>query len=152
MTAQRQQPNRSQVAWHSLRKSITKHWQFYLMALPAVVAILLFGYGPLFGLVIAFQEFSPFRGISGSDWIGFENFRDAFASPFFWTAFRNSLVISALKLAIGFPTAIILPCSSTKSACVGLRVSCKPRASCHFLFRGWWPGTMFGPSWHQTGW
>jgi ABC-type polysaccharide transport system permease subunit len=107
MTAQ-QQPSRPRAVQRSFFKSLLKHWHLYLMALPAIVAILVFGYGPLFGLAIAFQKFSPFRGISGSDWIGFENFRDAFANPFFWTAFRNSLVISALKLAIGFPTAIIL--------------------------------------------
>lgn len=85
-----------------------KNWQYYAMALPALIAILVFGYGPLFGLVIAFQKFSPFRGVTGSEWIGLENFRSAFANPFFWNAFRNSLVISSLKLAIGFPTAIVL--------------------------------------------
>lgn len=80
----------------------------YLMALPGVLSILVFGYGPLFGLLIAFLDYSPVRGVRGSDWIGLDNFRDAFASPFFGQALQNSLIISSLKLAIGFPSAILL--------------------------------------------
>jgi len=80
----------------------------YLMALPGIVSILVFGYGPLFGLAIAFLDYSPVRGVRGSDWVGLENFRDAFASPFFGQALRNSVIISGLKLAVGFPAAIAL--------------------------------------------
>ncbi len=78
------------------------------MALPGLLAILVFGYGPLFGLAIAFLDYSPVRGVWASEWVGLENFQEAFNSPFFWQAFQNSVVISALKLAIGFPSAIIL--------------------------------------------
>lgn len=78
------------------------------MALPAVAAILIFGIGPLFGLLIAFLNYSPARGILGSEWVGWKHFQEAFQNPFFWTAFRNSLVIQTLKLAVGFPSAIIL--------------------------------------------
>ncbi len=78
------------------------------MALPGVLSILVFGYGPLFGLVIAFLDYSPVRGVTGSEWVGLDNFRRALASPFFDQALRNSLIISTLKLAIGFPSAVIL--------------------------------------------
>lgn len=78
------------------------------MALPGLLAILVFGYGPLFGLAIAFLDYSPVRGVWASEWVGLDNFQEAFSSPFFWQAFQNSVVISALKLAIGFPSAIIL--------------------------------------------
>ena len=91
-------------AWRRFRGDAV----LYLMALPGIVSILVFGYGPLFGLVIAFLDYSPVRGIGGSEWVGLENFRDAFASPFFGQALRNSLIISSLKLAIGFPTAVVL--------------------------------------------
>jgi ABC-type polysaccharide transport system permease subunit len=90
------------------RKDLQRHWVLYVMALPAVVSLLIFSYGPLFGLLIAFLDYSPVRGIFGSSWVGFDNFRLAFRNPFFWMAFRNSVIISALKLAIGFPMAIIL--------------------------------------------
>ena len=80
----------------------------YLMALPGILSILVFGYGPLFGLVIAFLDYSPVRGIWGSEWVGLDNFRKAMESPFFEQALRNSIIISVLKLAIGFPSAVIL--------------------------------------------
>ena len=78
------------------------------MALPGVLAVVVFGYGPLFGLAIAFLDYSPIRGVRGSEWVGLENFRDAFSNPFFRQALQNSVIISVLKLAIGFPTAIVL--------------------------------------------
>jgi ABC-type polysaccharide transport system permease subunit len=80
----------------------------YLMALPAVAAIIIFGFGPLFGLVIAFQDYSAARGFIDSKWVGIKHFQAAFTNPFFWTAFRNSVVVQTLKLAVGFPSAILL--------------------------------------------
>lgn len=96
---------RTRLPWYTFLKN---DWPLYAMALPGVLAILVFGYGPLFGLVVAFQDFDPVLGIFKSDWVGWDNFRDAFASPFFWAALRNSITISALKLAVGFPSAIML--------------------------------------------
>jgi len=78
------------------------------MALPAVLSLVLFGYAPLFGLAIAFLDYSPVRGILHSTWVGLANFRAAFTSPFFLPALRNSVTISVLKLAVGFPAAIVL--------------------------------------------
>jgi ABC-type polysaccharide transport system permease subunit len=92
----------------STGEDLRRHWPLYLMALPAILAILVFGYGPLFGLVIAFQDYSAVRGITGSRWVGLYNFQLAFRNPFFLTALRNTIIISALKLAIGFPAAIVL--------------------------------------------
>lgn len=94
-----------QIPWH---QELKRNWALYLMALPAIASILIFGYGPLFGLSIAFLNYSPVRGITGSEWVGLENFRTAFRNPFFLVALKNSIIISALKLAIGFPSAIIL--------------------------------------------
>lgn len=94
--------------WAETRKDLHDNWILYLMALPAIVTIVVFGFGPLFGLSIAFMDYSPARGLLGSKWVGFDQFRRAFANPFFWTAFRNSVIIQTLKLAVGFPSAIIL--------------------------------------------
>lgn len=99
---------RGQVRSGGWRKEFRANWPLYAMALPGVLSILVFGYGPLFGLVIAFLDYSPVRGVTGSDWVGLENFRTAFNNRFFLIALRNSVVISALKLAIGFPSAILL--------------------------------------------
>lgn len=95
----------TEMPWH---EDLKRHWRLYAMALPAIVSILVFGYGPLFGLVIAFQDFSPVRGITGSAWVGLDNFRKAFQNPFFITALKNSIIISTLKLILGFPAAIVL--------------------------------------------
>lgn len=92
----------------STRKDLRQNWPLYLMALPAIVSILVFGYGPLFGLAIAFQDYSPRRGITGSEWVGLQNFRLAFRNPLFLTALKNTIIISTFKLAIGFPAAIVL--------------------------------------------
>ena len=109
-TEQRKRPDRPpraalRAGWH---KDIQANWALYVMALPGVLSILIFGYGPLFGLSIAFLDYSPVRGVLGSEWVGLMNFRTAFHNRFFLTALRNSLVISALKLLLGFPSAIIL--------------------------------------------
>ncbi|BDP43644.1 sugar ABC transporter permease (plasmid) [Deinococcus aetherius] len=89
-------------------RHLRAHLPLYLMVLPALASVLVFNYAPLFGLVIAFQDFSPFRGVLGSDFVGWQNFQDAFRNPFFVNALKNSLIISGLKLAVGFPAAIVL--------------------------------------------
>lgn len=89
-------------------RSLRKHWQLYLLIFPALFSIIVFSYGPLFGLVIAFEDFSPFRGVLGSTWVGLDNFSRAFNNSFFWVAFKNSIIISTLKLSIGFPAGITL--------------------------------------------
>lgn len=89
-------------------RDLRRNWPLYAMALPGILAVVVFGYAPLFGLAIAFLDYSPVRGVRGSEWVGLENFRDAFANPFFRQALQNSIVISVLKLAIGFPTALAL--------------------------------------------
>ncbi len=78
------------------------------MALPAVAAVIIFGYGPLIGISIAFLDYSPARGLAGSTFIGLDNFRTAFANPFFLAALRNTLMINGMKLLVGFPAAVIL--------------------------------------------
>ncbi len=79
----------------------------YILSIPLVVYFLIFNYAPMFGLVIAFQDFKPARGILGSEFIGFQNFIDFFTGPNFGTLLRNTLVINALGLFIGFPLTIV---------------------------------------------
>lgn len=86
-------------------------WRYkalYLMVMPALLTVLVFGYGPLFGLVIAFLDYSPHRGILNSQWVGLTHFRAVFENPFFFSAFRNTVVIKGLQTLVGFPSAIIL--------------------------------------------
>jgi ABC-type polysaccharide transport system permease subunit len=95
----------SRVSW---RKDAQRHWQYYLMVLPGLLSILIFGYGPLFGLSIAFLDYSPVRGIGGSAWVGLKHFEAAFTNPFFGAALVNTVIIKGLQTLIGFPAAVIL--------------------------------------------
>ncbi|ACZ42896.1 binding-protein-dependent transport systems inner membrane component [Thermobaculum terrenum ATCC BAA-798] len=90
--------------WQTFRRS----WPLYTMLLPALLAVLIFSYGPMFGIVVAFQDYDPFLGFLRSPWVGFANFERIFSDPFFMAALRNSVTISFLKLLFGFPSAVIL--------------------------------------------
>lgn len=84
----------------------------YLLILPAIVFYIIFNYIPMYGVRIAFQDFFPRLGISGSPSVGWDNFRYIFAQTEFWRAFRNTLVISLCRIALSFVfsvgTALIL--------------------------------------------
>ena len=91
-----------------MKTYLKRHWQMYLMFLPAAVLLLIFNYVPMYGTVLAFKEFSPRAGILGSRWVGLENFKTLFSTPYFFTVLRNTLKISLLKFVAGFPVPIIL--------------------------------------------
>lgn len=88
--------------------SLKKCWQLYVMMLPAVLYIALFAYKPMYGIQIAFKDFSFRKGIWGSEFIGFENFTRLFESYWFPVILKNTLQISILSLLIGFPIPIII--------------------------------------------
>ena len=80
----------------------------YVMLIPGVVFALVFNYLPMFGLVMAFQDFSPLRSFTGSEWIGLRNFPDLLALPPFWTVLRNTLFISVVKILLRLLVPLIL--------------------------------------------
>lgn len=79
-----------------------------LMALPVVAWYILFHYVPMYGVIIAFKEFSPVKGILGSKWVGLRHFNDFFSSIYAWRVIRNTLLINAYQLIFAFPAPIIL--------------------------------------------
>ncbi len=83
-------------------------WQIYLLLAPTVIWMLLFLYKPMYGLQIAFKDYSVFRGIAASPWVGFEHFETLFTNDQFIRAIRNTVTISALGLFFGFPVPILL--------------------------------------------
>ena len=87
---------------------IKREWQLYLMLLPAIVWFVVFLYKPMYGLQIAFKDYSIFRGVDGSPWVGFEHFETLLSNDQFARAFWNTIKISALNLLFGFPAPIIL--------------------------------------------
>ena len=102
-------PTEPAAVWRpSLRRRILKEKWTYLFLLPGVLYFVVFHYVPLLGNVVAFQDFSPFRGIFGSDWVGLENFRTIVRDPEVMRALTNTLIIAFLQIVFAFPAPIIL--------------------------------------------
>lgn len=80
----------------------------YLMMVPVIAYYVVFHYAPMYGALIAFKDYSPAKGIIGSDWVGFANFQDFFTSYYFWRILKNTLIISFYTLLFGFPAPILL--------------------------------------------
>ena len=85
-----------------------REWQIYVMLAPAIIWFIVFLYKPMYGLQIAFKDYSIFRGVAGSPWVGFEHFETLFSNDQFIRAFWNTIEISALNLIFAFPAPIIL--------------------------------------------
>lgn len=83
-------------------------WQLYILLLPALLYIILFHYKPMYGVLIAFKNFSLKKGILQSPWCGLENFRQLFSSFWFPIILKNTIGISLLSLLICFPMPIIV--------------------------------------------
>lgn len=92
------------------RKKIKKYWRLYVMMAPAIIFFAIFNYYPMYGVIIAFKEYSPRLGILGSPWVGFTHFERFFDAYYFWDILKNTLLIGAYQLAM-FPVPIILALS-----------------------------------------
>jgi putative aldouronate transport system permease protein len=79
-----------------------------LLALPGILYFLIFKYLPMWGLVLSFQNYSPFLGVFNSPWVGWDHFQRLFSNPDFPILFRNTLAISFLNLIFFFPLPIII--------------------------------------------
>lgn len=90
-----------------LGKDLHKYAGAYVLVLPVVLFYLIFCYKPMYGVIIAFQNFSVIRGIVGSEWVGLQHFKDFFESYYFTRILKNTLVISLSTLIFSFPIPII---------------------------------------------
>ena len=89
-------------------KLTVRNRALYLFLLPAVIYMAIFNYAPMFGIQIAFRDFTPARGVWGSPWVGFDYFEKFFTSYSFWTLLKNTLTLSIYQLLVCFPFPIIL--------------------------------------------
>lgn len=89
-------------------KYMKKNKWLYILLIPGLLYFILFRYLPMLGLVIAFKDYDIFKGIFDSVWVGLDNFREVFGSTDFKQVFSNTMIISFLKILIGFPVPIIL--------------------------------------------
>ncbi|MCL1819682.1 MAG: ABC transporter permease subunit [Oscillospiraceae bacterium] len=90
----------------SWKRDFMMNWSVYLLFLPVFAFFIVFAYLPMFGVVMAFQDFSAVRGFFGSTFVGFQNFIEFFSGPNFLTILRNTLVISMMGLFLGMPITI----------------------------------------------
>lgn len=82
--------------------------QLHWMVLPGVAFMIVFNYIPIYGIIIAFKNYTIVDTVSSAPWVGLENFRIIMEDSFFWEAVRNTLAISLMKLFLGFAIPIIL--------------------------------------------
>ena len=85
-----------------------RNWLLYVFLIPAVLYIILFEYAPLYGLQIAFKNYSFANGFSGSKWVGLKWFETFFKTPRFWDILKNTLRVSVYSMIVSFPFPIIL--------------------------------------------
>jgi len=97
---------KEQLVW--LADHFKREWQIYAMLAPMVIWFIVFLYKPMYGLQIAFKDYSIFRGIEASPWVGMEHFNDLFGNSQFLRAIKNTFLISFYSLLFGFPMPILL--------------------------------------------
>lgn len=86
---------------------IKSNYQIYMMLIPAILFFVIFCYGPMYGLTIAFKDYNTGLGIMDSPWVGLKHFKRFIHMPVFWNVFKNTLLLSFYHLAINFPIPII---------------------------------------------
>lgn len=91
-----------------VKKNFKKDITLYLLLIPFILWFIVFRYKPMYGLQIAFKDYSPFRGIMASPWVGLENFINFLTGPYFFRIFRNTVMIAIYRLVFAFPIPIIL--------------------------------------------
>ena len=89
-------------------KDIFKCWQLYVLLIPTLIYFIVFCYGPMYGVQLAFKDFNAIDGITGSPWVGFEHFRRLFTSYKFKELLWNTISLSFYQLLVSFPFPIIL--------------------------------------------
>lgn len=89
------------------KKDIKKNYALYLIFLPTMIYFLVFNYGPMVGLMMAFENYKPKLGFFGSEFVGLKHFKDFFGSYYCWRLIRNTFLISFYDLLVGFPLPII---------------------------------------------
>lgn len=92
----------------SLRAKLWRQRYLFLMVLPGFLIVLIFNYFPMYGILMAFQDYSASKGVLGSDWVGLKHFMDFFNNPMAFRVVKNTLILGVFSLLWSFPAPIIL--------------------------------------------
>lgn len=90
-----------------LQKDLILNWRLYVLLLPGFLSLVLFKLLPVGGMIIAFQDYSAFLGIRGSEWVGFENFKRMLTDPYMLTLVKNTVILAVLSVVCVFPFPVI---------------------------------------------
>lgn len=102
--------------WHVRRRPM-----LYLMLLPPILYFLIFNYTPMWGLVIAFENYNPFKGILGSEWVGLLHFYKFVNTSDFWRLLRNTFILNIYSVLFAFPCPILLAISLSEVRIVAFK-------------------------------
>ncbi|MCC8101063.1 MAG: ABC transporter permease subunit [Clostridiales bacterium] len=92
----------------TIRSRLWRDKWLYLMLVPVILYFIVFKYAPMFGIVMAFQDYNIFQGITGSEFVGLKVFKTIFSKQQFWNSIRNTLLLNLGTLVVNFPLTIIL--------------------------------------------
>ena len=92
----------------SFRTDMRRHYWFYLMAVPGLLSLLFFSYGPMMGLAVAFLDYNPIKGIAKSAFVGLKHFQTALGTRFMWEAIGNTVWIKVMQTLVTFPFSVLL--------------------------------------------
>jgi putative aldouronate transport system permease protein len=106
--ADRNEPSNVKGKNNKIIKEIVRDKWVYIFMIPGILYFIIFKYIPMGGIMIAFQNYHPFKGFFGSEWVGFYHFQRLFSEPDFYKLLRNTLMLSLYNLGLGFPAPIIL--------------------------------------------
>lgn len=90
-----------------IKKELYKNKYLYILAVPVILYYLIFCYGPMFGIVIAFKDYQVSQGVFASKWVGLKYFKEFFSGMYFGRTLKNTLLISLYDIVFGFPIPII---------------------------------------------
>ncbi|MCI8926911.1 MAG: sugar ABC transporter permease [Lachnospiraceae bacterium] len=105
LAAHNPQPKRPLV--ERIKKDLKKNYLLYLLLLPGIFILICFKLGPVGAMVIAFQKFSAFKGISGSEWVGLDQFVKICQDPYMLKLVKNTVILAVLSIVVVFPFPII---------------------------------------------
>ncbi|NLC68015.1 MAG: sugar ABC transporter permease [Clostridiaceae bacterium] len=98
----------NRIRTNKIVKKVVRHKWLYLLLIPVIAYYFIFCYIPIYGVTIAFKDYNMFKGIFGSKWVGFDNFKRIFSTSDFYRVVRNTFMLNLSSLVVGFPGPIIL--------------------------------------------
>lgn len=90
-----------------IKRDLMKNYIIYLMMIPGILILILFKLGPLGGMAIAFENYSAFKGVFGSDWVWFDNFKKIVQDEYMLTLVKNTVILAILSIVVVFPIPIL---------------------------------------------